>query len=93
MSLRSKVIQRFQLFSTALRNNQRSIENAAFISGTAIYAFYYRDLANKVAQDHVTLFKNRLTPDQRKEMETSPEKNREYKEQYKEELRQLMRDY
>jgi len=90
MFLRSKLAKQCQLFSqrisSTLHNNKRSIENAALITAAAMPVYYYQELSDKVVQSHVNFFKSRLTLEQREEIATSPEKNKEQMEECKREL-------
>lgn len=95
MFLRSKIIEKFRFLSqrsfSFFQNNKRVIENVAIGAGMAASAYHYPEAMESNTQKHIRLFKSSLTPEQKKEMDASPEKNREYMEKCKEELARSFR--
>jgi hypothetical protein len=95
----SKIPQRFRLFANqisktpffkAIKENQRPLEDITFVTGMSSLMYWSYKNKNRWIEREIRLFKSSLTPEQRKEMESSPEKNQQYLEEFKDKLRQSM---
>lgn len=76
--------------STTYDKHHDKLATAAIGAGWANSAYWLFNM-DKLAEMHVNAYINSLTPEQRKEMQSSPEQNKKYLEDCKERIRQSMR--
>lgn len=96
----SKIPQQFRLFANqvsknplikAIKDNQRRLEDIVFVTGMSSLMYWSYKNKDRWIEREIRLFKSSLTPEQRKEMDSSPEKNQQYLEEFKDKLRESMR--